>query len=138
MYVCRPTEEGHKAAGWKTLEQNTSTTCVTTFMNNQPLFGQGRWVKLLAFWRQETPFIGPPLPFIWKNPKEQQLFFVTSSLSVCWCLPMYVGVWHTHCLPPWRCSCTPSEVVQLSPTSPHNLRQAAPLTAQVRWMTRTM
>ena len=39
-------EEGHKAAGWKTLEQNTSTTCVTTFMNNQPLFGQGRWVEL--------------------------------------------------------------------------------------------
>ena len=46
LYVCRPTEEGHKAAGWKTLEQNTSTTCVTTFMNNQPLFGQGRWVEL--------------------------------------------------------------------------------------------
>ena len=52
LYVCRSTEEGHKAAGWKTLEQNTSTTCVTTFSNNQPLFGQGRWVKLLAFWRQ--------------------------------------------------------------------------------------
>ena len=39
-------EEGHKAADWKTLEQNTSTMYVTTFMNIQPLFGQGKWAEL--------------------------------------------------------------------------------------------